>query len=59
MSNPRLGTVIMTKLKDTRWRGRSKLQYVHRGQDETTTVIHYVGKFEDGVLKFVDDFKFK
>jgi hypothetical protein len=59
MSNPNLGQVVMTGMKDSRWLGWSKMQYVHYGQDGTKTTIHYVGKWVNGVLKAVDDFKFK
>ena len=59
LSNPRAGKVIMTGLKDARWSGWNKMQYIHRGFNGNKTVIHYVGKFENGVLKYVDDFKFK
>jgi hypothetical protein len=58
MNNPRLGTVVMEGMKDTRWLGWSKMQYVHRGLDGTTTTIHYVGRWENGVLNAIDDFKF-
>ncbi|GLB54008.1 hypothetical protein NBRC110019_30490 [Neptunitalea chrysea] len=59
VSNPRIGTVVMEGMKDSRWLGWSKMQYVHRGLNGSKTTIHYVGKFENGVLKYVDDFKFK
>ncbi len=59
MSNPTAGKVIMKGLKDARWSGWSKMQYVHTELNGGKTVIHYVGKFENGVLKYVDDFKFK
>ena len=49
----------MTGMKDSRWLGWNKMQYTHRALDGTKTTIHYVGKFENGVLKYVDDFKFK
>src|SRR5690606_16112813 len=53
MSNPTLGKTVMTGMKDSRWLGWNKMQY------GTKTTIHYVGKFENGVLKAVDDFKFQ
>jgi hypothetical protein len=59
MSNPAAGKIIMQGLKDARWLGWSKMQYTHTGLDGSKTVIHYVGKFKNGVLKYVDDFKFK
>ncbi len=58
--NPQLGEVIMEGMGDTRWSGWSKMQFVHKpiGGGRAVTV-HFVGKFENGVLKAVDDFKFK
>lgn len=53
MSNPLLGRIIKTGLKDPRWSGWSKMSWNNAGIE-----IHYVGKFENGVLKAVDDFKF-
>jgi hypothetical protein len=35
------------------------MQYIHYGQDGTKINVHYVGKWVNGVLKAVDDFKFK
>jgi len=60
MSNPSAGKVIIHNMKDTsgRWHGWSKMQHVHTSPEGTKTVIHYVGKWEQGVLKAVDDFKF-
>lgn len=51
--------VIIKGLKDSRWLGWDKFEYVHRGLDGTKITIHYVGKYVDGVLKYVDDFKFR
>lgn len=51
--------VIIKGLKDSRWLGWDKFEYVHRGLDGTKITIHYVGKYVDGVLKYVDDFIFK
>jgi len=59
MSNPTLGKTVMTGMKDSRWLGWNKMQYTHTALNGTKTTIHYVGKFENGVLKAVDDFKFK
>ncbi|PMD95694.1 hypothetical protein BWI97_13925 [Siphonobacter sp. BAB-5405] len=59
MSNPKLGNKVMEGLKDERWLGWDKMQYTHTSLDGTKTTIHYVGKIENGVLKAVDDFKFK
>ncbi len=53
MSNPAMGRVIKTGLKDARWKGWSKMAWNNGGVE-----IHYVAKFENGVLKAVDDFKF-
>ena len=58
--NPQLGEVVIEHMGDQRWLGWSKMQYIHRPVNGGRTVtIHYVGKFEKGVLKAVDDFKFK
>jgi hypothetical protein len=59
MSNPTLGRTVMIGMKDSRWLDWNKMQYTHTALDGTKTTIHYVGKFENGVLKYVDDFKFK
>lgn len=61
MSNPSAGQVIpkMKPLTDPRWSGWNKMQYIHTGLDGSKTVIHYNGKWVNGVLKAVDDFKFK
>ncbi|MBB6238977.1 RHS repeat-associated protein [Pedobacter sp. AK013] len=57
-SNPTIGKVVMNSMKDTRWLGWDKMQYTHEALDGGKTTIHYVGKWIDGVLKAVDDFKF-
>jgi len=49
----------MKPLTDPRWVGWRKMQYEHIGLDGNKTIIHYNGKWVDGVLKAVDDFKFK
>lgn len=59
VKDPTIGRVVMTGMKDSRWVGWSKLQYSVTTQNGTKGVVHYVGKFENGVLKYVDDFKFK
>ncbi|UUV22015.1 hypothetical protein [Paenimyroides aestuarii] len=59
MSNPSAGKVIIHGLKDSRWSGWSKMHYVHTSSTGKKTVIHYVAKFEKGIIKYVDDFKFK
>jgi hypothetical protein len=60
-SNPAAGQIIqrMKPLTDPRWAGWRKMQFTHTGLDGTKTVIHYNGRWVDGVLKAVDDFKFK
>lgn len=58
-ANPNLGKVVMEGMKDSRWLGWSKMQYTVTSQNGVKAVVHYVGKFENGVLKAVDDFKFK
>lgn len=58
MSDPTLGKVVMTGMKDSRWPGWSKMQYTHTALDGAKTTIHYVGQFNYGVLTAVDDFKF-
>jgi hypothetical protein len=59
MANPSIGKMIMEGITDMRWPGWSKMQYIHTSLDGNKTVIHYVGKFENGILRYVDDFKFK
>jgi len=59
--NPANGEVIsnMKPLSDPRWYGWRKMQFIKKLSDGTEINIHYVGKFENGILKAVDDFKFK
>ena len=59
LENPYLGNVIMTGLKDSRWLGWSKFEYTVTSNNGAKAVIHFVGKVENGILKAVDDFKFK
>lgn len=61
MSNPAAGQIIqrMKPLTDSRWSGWRKMQFEHVGLDGSKTIIHYNGRWVDGVLKAVDDFKFK
>ncbi|MGV3609448.1 MAG: polymorphic toxin-type HINT domain-containing protein, partial [Fluviicola sp.] len=61
MVNPTLGHMTMKgkTMSDSRWLGWNKFEYVHRSLDGSKTTIHFVGKLENGVLKAVDDFKFK
>lgn len=58
-SSPQLGRIIMQNLSDTRWKGWNKLQYTHTLESGKQIVIHYVGKYRNGKLIAVDDFKFK
>jgi hypothetical protein len=53
VSNPAMGRVIKIGLKDARWSGWSKMAWNNAGVE-----IHYVGQWQNGVLKAVDDFKF-
>ncbi len=61
LSNPATGQIIqgMKPLTDPRWLGWRKMQYEHIGLDGSKTIIHYNGQWSNGVLKAVDDFKFK
>ncbi len=59
MANPQLGKVIKTGMKDSRWLGWSKKQYSVESANGVIVIVHYVGKWENGVLKAVVDFKLK
>jgi hypothetical protein len=59
MANPQNGKEVMTGMNDLRWFGWSKMQYSIETKNGVKAVVHYVGKLEDGILKAVDDFKFK
>ncbi|NOQ26942.1 MAG: PKD domain-containing protein [Bacteroidales bacterium] len=61
MSNPTLGIIVpkMKHLTDSRWAGWRKMQYIKTLNNGTKINIHYVGKWENNILKAVDDFKFK
>ena len=59
MANPHLGTRLMEGMKDARWSGWTKMEYKVKTEKGVNAIIHYVGKWENGVLKAVDDFKFK
>ncbi len=61
MANPTTGQIIknMKPLSDPRWLGWVKMEYKVKTAGGVDAVIHYVGKFENGILKAVDDFKFK
>lgn len=53
-SDPTKGKKIPIGLKDSRWQGWTKMS----NKTAHGAEIHYVGRWEDGVLKAVDDFKF-
>lgn len=55
-ANPALGKVVMEGMKDSRWAGWNKLQYV-KNTSAGKIVVHYVGDFVNGALRAVDDFK--
>jgi hypothetical protein len=61
MSNPQLGTPIISKLGDARWQGFQKMQYVRAIYDKFGRVhkvsVHYVARFENGIINAIDDFK--
>ena len=59
MANPQLGKRVMEGMKDSRWSGWTKMQYSVETENGVKAVVHYVAKWEDGVIKAVDDFKFK
>lgn len=48
----------MPPLTDTPWINWREMQFEHVDMNGTKTVIHYNGKWENGILKAVDDFKF-
>lgn len=56
---PHLGTRIMEGLSDSRWNGWTKMEFKSKTNEGINAVVHYVGKWENGILKAVDDFKFK
>jgi RHS repeat-associated protein len=59
LANPHLGTRIMEGMKDARWPGWTKMEYKIKTSEGVNAVIHYMGEWNSGVLKAVDDFKFK
>ena len=59
LANPMLGTRVMEGLKDWRWVGWTKMQYQVKSENGINAIVHYVAKWENGILKAVDDFKFK
>ncbi|WP_299441264.1 hypothetical protein [uncultured Aquimarina sp.] len=58
-SNPSIGVRIMEGMTDPRWLGWSKMEYKVKTAEGVNAIIHYVAKWDKGVLKAVDDFKFK
>ena len=61
-ANPELGRSIISALEDSRWKGWTKMQYIHnhqKGEKVNRVVIHYVAKWKNGKIVAVDDFKFK
>lgn len=64
MANPRLGKPIDVPMTDKRWHfsdGWKKMSWNRKDFDQkgSSIEIHYVGRWENGVLVDVDDFKFK
>lgn len=57
LENPNLGKVIqrMKPISDLRWEGWRKMYFDFGNKQQ----IHFNGQWENGVLKAVDDFKFK
>jgi hypothetical protein len=55
MSNPSMGRVIIPSISDPRWSGWSKMT----NEAAHGVEIHYLGKWQNGILTAVDDFKFK
>jgi hypothetical protein len=39
VANPTLGRTVMTGMKDSRWLGWNKMQYIHTALDGTKTTI--------------------
>jgi hypothetical protein len=59
LANPLLGNPIIQGISDPRWLGWTKMEYKVKTEAGVNAVIHYLGQFDNGVLKAVDDFKFK
>jgi RHS repeat-associated protein len=59
MNNPQLGTRLMEGMGDDLWKGWTKMEYKVKTANGINAIVHYVGKWENGVLQAVDDFKFK
>ena len=57
MANPEKGFILPVIINDSRWLGWTKMQFKLDGLDGSI-IIHYVGKWENGVLLYIDDFKF-
>lgn len=60
-ASPQFGEILkkMEPLSDPRWQGWLKMQYSVKTQNGVNAVLHYVGKWENGVLKAVDDFNYE
>ena len=60
MSNPANGIKLdAIKLNDKRWPHEEGWKKMSWNNKEVKVDVHYVGQWEDNVLKEVDDFKFK
>ncbi|MBB5649197.1 RHS repeat domain-containing protein, partial [Pedobacter cryoconitis] len=59
LKNPQLGRRLMEGMKDSRWPGWTKMEYKVKTAEGVRAIVHYLAKWENGVLKAVDDFKFK
>ena len=58
LGNPSLGKPIISSVSDPRWLGWTKMQYSVTSEKGVQAVIHYVAKYDNGILKAVDDYKF-
>ncbi|WP_316818038.1 hypothetical protein [Pedobacter nyackensis] len=61
MDNPTIGIRIanMPPLSDPRWLGWIKMEFKIKTVNGVDAIVHYVAKYQNGVIKAVDDFKFK
>jgi hypothetical protein len=59
MTNPQLGIKLREGLTDKRWLGWTKMEYKVKTKEGVNAIVHYVGKWKNGILIAVDDFKFK
>jgi len=50
MENPQSGTRIIEELGDSRWAGWTKMEYTVKSQSGKKAVVHYVAKWEDGII---------